>query len=122
LIKKTLEYAGLWGKIDIYNDIDINDPYIYQEVYQKLNLSGIFQCESDLFKNIISEMKPNRFDDISVIVALGRPGPLDLIPSYINRKFGREKVVYPFPELEPVLKETYGVWVNYTPPYLATSK
>ncbi|PLC14035.1 DNA polymerase III subunit alpha [Bacillus paralicheniformis] len=111
LIKKTLEFAGLWGEIDIYRDIDINDPKIYQDVYQKLNLSGIFQCESDLFKGIIDDMKPTSFRDISVIVALGRPGPLDLIPTYVARKWGKEKVTYPFQELEPVLKETFGVWV-----------
>jgi DNA polymerase III subunit alpha len=110
LIKKTLEYAGLWGKFDI-EDIDLNDPYVYEKVYNQLNLSGIFQCESDLYKSIIAEMKPNCFEDISVIMALGRPGPLDLIPSYIRRKWGFEKVTYPFSELEPVLKKTYGVWV-----------
>lgn len=110
LIKKTLEYAGLWGKFDI-EDIDLNDPYVYEKVYNQLNLSGIFQCESDLFRSIIAEMKPNCFEDISVIVALGRPGPLDLIPSYIRRKWGLEKVTYPFPELEPVLKKTYGIFV-----------
>ncbi|MCD7910902.1 DNA polymerase III subunit alpha [Bacillus velezensis] len=111
LIKKTLEFAGIWGEIDIYRDIDVNDPKIYKDVYQNLNLAGIFQCESDLFKKIISEMKPNSFRDISVIVALGRPGPLDLIPTYVARKWGKEKVTYPFMELEPVLKETFGVWV-----------
>lgn len=111
LIRKTLELADLWGEIDIYRDIDINDPRIYTEIYQKLNLSGIFQCESDLFRQVIQEMKPTNFEDISVLVALCRPGPLDLIPSYINRKFGREKVTYPFPALKPVLEETYGVWV-----------
>jgi DNA polymerase III subunit alpha len=111
LVKKTLEYSGLWGKINIYRDLDLNDPAIYSDVYQKLNLSGIFQCESDLFRGIIRDMKPTSFEDISVIVALGRPGPLDLIPSYVARKWGREKVTYPFAELQPVLKETYGVWV-----------
>lgn len=111
LIKKTMEYAGLWGKMNIYRDIDVNDPKMYQEVYQALNLSGIFQCESDLFRKIIDDMKPTSFGDISVIVALGRPGPLDLIPSYVARKHGREKVKYPFQELEPVLGETYGIWV-----------
>lgn len=111
LIKKTLEKAGLWGKINIYRDIDVNDPAIYEHVYNALNLSGIFQCESDLFKKIIDGMKPNSFADISVIVALGRPGPLELIPTYVDRKWGRKKVTYPFDELSPVLEETYGVWV-----------
>lgn len=56
-------------------------------------------------------MKPNSFEDISVIVALGRHGPLDLIPTYVARKWGREELKYPFSALEPVLQETYGVWV-----------
>lgn len=111
LVKKTLEFSGLWGTMNIYRDIDINDPLIYEKVYNALNLSGIFQCESDLFKKIISDMKPNSFEDISVIVALGRPGPLDLIPTYVARKWGKEEVKYPFDALEPVLGETYGVWV-----------
>lgn len=111
LVKKTMEYAGIWGTMDIYRDIDVNDPNIYSKVYQALNLSGIFQCESDLFRKIIDDMKPTSFGDISVIVALGRPGPLDLIPTYVARKWGREKVTYPFQELAPVLEETFGVWV-----------
>jgi DNA polymerase III subunit alpha len=112
LVKKTMEYAGIWGTMNIYRDIDVNDPVIFDRIYNALNLSGIFQCESDLFKKIIRDMKPNSFADISVIVALGRPGPLDLIPTYVNRKWGREKVTYPFPQLQPVLEETFGVWVN----------
>ncbi len=111
LAKKTMEYSGLWGQMNIYRDIELNDPNIYIKVFQALNLSGIFQCESDLFRKIIDEMKPTSLTDISVIVALGRPGPLDLIPTYVNRKWGREKVTYPFQELAPVLEETFGVWV-----------
>ncbi|QHW35832.1 DNA polymerase III subunit alpha (plasmid) [Paenibacillus rhizovicinus] len=109
VIKLTMEYAGIWGVVDI-DDIDLNDPKVYQDVYQALNLAGIFQCESDLYQGIIKEMRPSSFDDISVIVALGRPGPMDLIPSYINRKFGRERIVYPVPELEEILKDTFGIW------------
>jgi len=70
LIKKTMEFAGIWGTMDPYRDIDVNDPNIYKNVYNQLNLSGIFQCESDLFRKIINDMKPNSFADISVIVAL----------------------------------------------------
>ncbi|WP_067923685.1 DNA polymerase III subunit alpha [Alicyclobacillus shizuokensis] len=110
LIKYTMQYAGIYGKVDL-NEIDLNDPKVYEEIYNKLNLAGIFQCESKLYHDIISAMKPNCFEDISVIVALGRPGPLDLIPDYIDRKWGRKKVEYPLPELEPILKDTYGVWV-----------
>ncbi|GAK42126.1 DNA polymerase III subunit alpha [Paenibacillus sp. TCA20] len=109
LIKKTKQNAGIMD-LDL-NTIDFNDPKIYEEIYNKLNLSGIFQCESDLFRGIIKDMEPSNVEDISVIVALGRPGPLDLIPSYIRRKKGQERVTYPFDSLEPVLGKTYGIWV-----------
>jgi len=109
LIKQTKINAGI-ADFDL-KYIDYNDPRIYEEVYNKLNLSGIFQCESDLFRGIIKEMEPSNVQDISVIVALGRPGPLDLIPSYIRRKKGQEKVTFPFDSLQPILGETYGIWV-----------
>lgn len=109
LIKKTKENAGIQSMDLRY--IDYNDPKIYEDVYNTLNLSGIFQCESDLFRGIIKEMKPSSVQDISVIVALGRPGPMDLIPTYIRRKWGYERPTYPFMELQEILEETYGVWV-----------
>lgn len=110
LIKNTMDLAGISETMDM-EDIPLNDPYVYEQVYNKLDLNGIFQCESDLFHKIISDLKPTCFEDIGVIVALGRPGPLDLIPEYVERKWGRSKVTYPFDSLEPILKETYGVWV-----------
>lgn len=109
LLKITMQNAGIWGTFNI-EDINLNDPKIYAEVYNKLNLSGIFQVEGDGMKDVITHMKPNCFEDIGVICALYRPGPMDLIPTYINRKFGREPVVYPFPELKEVLEDTFGVW------------
>ena len=110
LIKKTMQYAGIWGEVDI-EDIDLNDPKIYADVYNSLNLSGIFQVESDGMKDVIRELKPDCFEDIVAILALYRPGPMDFIPTYIKRKHGKEKVVYDFPECEDILKDTYGVLV-----------
>ena len=77
------------------------------------NLEGIFQLESDGMKQITRELKPSGIEDLSSISALYRPGPLDagLIPIFIDRKHGREKVSYQHPILEPILKETYGVIV-----------
>ncbi len=77
----------------------------------KGDLEGIFQLESDGMKKIVQELKPSGIEDISSILALYRPGPLDagLIPIFINRKHGREKIVYQHELLEPILKETYGV-------------
>lgn len=77
----------------------------------KGDLEGIFQLESDGMKKIVQELKPSGIEDISSILALYRPGPLDagLIPIFINRKHGREKIIYQHELLEPILKETYGV-------------
>src|SRR5690606_7861480 len=110
LIKKAMENAGIWGEVDI-EDINLNDPLVYEKVYNSLSLSGIFQVESDGMKNVIQEMKPDNFEDIVAILALYRPGPMDFIPTYIRRKHGKEKVVYDFPECEDILKDTYGVLV-----------
>lgn len=110
LIKKTMEYAGLWGEFDI-ESIDLNDPLIYERVYNSLNLSGIFQVESNGMKDVIKELKPDCFEDIVAILALYRPGPMDFIPTYIARKHGKEKVTYDFPVCEDILKDTYGVLI-----------
>ncbi len=71
--------------------------------------TGLFQLESGGMRNALRSLKPDRFEDIIAVVALYRPGPMENIPSYINRKHGREKVEYPHPLLEPILRETYGI-------------
>ncbi|MGL5804701.1 MAG: LAGLIDADG family homing endonuclease, partial [Xenococcaceae cyanobacterium] len=75
------------------------------------DLEGIFQLESDGMKQMARDLQPSGIEDISSISALYRPGPLDagLIPIFIDRKHGKEKVKYQHPLLEPILKETYGV-------------
>jgi DNA polymerase-3 subunit alpha len=77
------------------------------------DLEGIFQLESSGMKQIVRELKPSGIEDISSILALYRPGPLDagLIPKFIDRKHGREPIRYEHPLLEPILKETYAVLV-----------
>ncbi len=76
-------------------------------------LEGIFQLESSGMKQIVKDLKPSNIEDISSILALYRPGPLDagLIPDFINRKHGREPIEYKHPVLEPILNETYAVMV-----------
>jgi DNA polymerase-3 subunit alpha len=76
-------------------------------------LEGIFQLESSGMRQVVKDLKPSGIEDISSILALYRPGPLDagLIPKFIDRKHGREAVVYEHPLLEPILKETYAVMV-----------
>jgi DNA polymerase-3 subunit alpha len=75
------------------------------------DLEGIFQLESQGMKQIVKDLKPSGIEDISSILALYRPGPLDagLIPIFINRKHGREAISYEHPLLEDILNETYGV-------------
>lgn len=87
------------------------DIYRTHKLLEKGDLEGIFQLESDGMKKIVQELKPSGIEDISSILALYRPGPLDagLIPIFINRKHGREQIVYQHELLTPILKETYGV-------------
>lgn len=100
------------GKEIEFLKLPLDDPKVYELLKEGLT-SGVFQLESSGMKNLLKRLEPDSFDDIVAVLALYRPGPLKsgLVDSYINRKHGREPVEYPFPELEPILKETYGVWV-----------
>ncbi|MFO0773470.1 MAG: DNA polymerase III subunit alpha [Nitrospiraceae bacterium] len=73
--------------------------------------TGIFQLESTGMRDLLTGLKPDRFEDIIAIIALYRPGPMDLIPDFIKRKQGKVPITYELPELEPILKDTYGVIV-----------
>jgi len=92
--------------------LPLDDPKVY-EILQEGKTTGVFQLESRGMKELLKKLKPDSFDDIVAVLALYRPGPLKsgLVDTYIKRKHGQEPVEYPFPELEPVLKETYGVIV-----------
>lgn len=81
------------------------------KLLEKGDLDGIFQLESSGMMDIVKKLKPSCLDDISSILALYRPGPLDagLIPQFIDRKHGRDEISYDHPLLEPILKETYGI-------------
>lgn len=75
--------------------------------------SGVFQLESEGLKEVLRKLQPEKFEDIIAVNALYRPGPLGsgMVDDFIERKHGRQKITYLFPELEPILKETYGVIV-----------
>ncbi len=81
------------------------------ELLQAGRTSSVFQLESQGMKDILRKMKPDKFEDIIAILALYRPGPIQggMVDEFINRKHGKVPVVYDLPELEPILKETYGV-------------
>jgi DNA polymerase-3 subunit alpha len=90
-----------------------HDVRITYELLESGDLEGLFQLESSGMKQIVKELKPSNIEDISSILALYRPGPLDagLIPKFINRKHGREEIEYDTNILEPILNETYGIMV-----------
>ncbi len=90
--------------------LPLDDPAPY-ELLKKAQTVAVFQLESSGMQRMLKDAKPDRFEDIIALVALYRPGPMDLIPSFIARKHGREEVEYPDPRVEPILKETYGIMV-----------
>ncbi len=83
------------------------------ELLQRGETFGVFQLESGGMQELLKKMKPDVFDDIVALLALYRPGPLNLgmDKQFVERKSGREEIRYAFPELEPVLKDTYGILI-----------
>jgi len=92
------------------DDIPLDDPKAY-ELFQRGETNAIFQFESDGMKKHMKDLKPDRFEDLIAMNALYRPGPIQYIPNYINRKHGREEVKYDLPEMEEFLADTYGITV-----------
>lgn len=112
IITKAVEYIDRLhpeSKFDI-DRIPIDDVKTY-ELFQNANTEAVFQFESEGMRALLKQAKPDRLEDLVALNALYRPGPMDLIPSFIARKFGREKVEYLDPRMEPVLAETYGIMV-----------
>jgi len=95
--------------IDIDN-IPLDDAKTY-ELFSKGQTVGTFQFESPGMQKYLRELKPTQFEDLIAMNALYRPGPMDNIPDFIDRKQGRKNIEYDFPEMEPRLKDTYGVTV-----------
>ena len=98
------------GKTLDLSKINLNDPSIFK-LFSNADTEGIFQYESSGMKNLMKKLKPTSFSDLVASVALFRPGPMNNIDLFVRRKHGEEKVTYLSPDLEPILKETYGVIV-----------
>jgi len=92
------------------NKITLDDDKTYK-MLSSGSTTGIFQLESSGMKDVLIGLMPDRFEDIIAVVSLYRPGPMENIPSYINRKHGREKISYMHPFLEDILEETYGIFI-----------
>ncbi len=98
------------GKKITTADISLKDPNVYS-IMSRGDTAGIFQFEGKGITDLIIRAQPTAFEDIVAINALYRPGPMDMIPDYLDRKSGRKSAEFIFPELEPILKETYGIVV-----------
>jgi DNA polymerase III subunit alpha len=101
------------GKALDLTAIPLNDKTTYEKVFHAALTDGVFQFESSGMRDVLRRYKPDSVEDLTALNALYRPGPIQggMIDDFIERKWGRRKVDYIFPELEPVLKETLGVIV-----------
>ncbi len=90
--------------------LPLNDPAAFS-IFKNGNTTAVFQFESRGMRELLRQAPVGRFEDIIALVALYRPGPMELIPDYVARKSGRDRVAYPDPRLEPILGPTYGVMV-----------
>ena len=113
MIQKAVDLiaADSGETIDLDN-LPMDDSATFK-LLERGDLGGIFQLESSGMRQIVRDLKPSGLEDISSVLALYRPGPLDagLIPKFINRKHGREKIDFAHEVLQPILTETYGIMV-----------
>ncbi len=101
--------AGRGVKLDL-EEIPLDDPKTF-ELFARAQTSGVFQFESGGMRDVLRRARPSRLEDLIALNALFRPGPMQAIDEFIARKHGLSPVTYDFPELEPILTETYGIVV-----------
>jgi len=114
---KTLSVMARAVELLRQRDIEVNlstipldDPRTY-EMVSRGETVGVFQLESGGMRDVLRRLRPDRFEEMIAVVALYRPGPMDNIPSFISRKHGEEGIDYLHPNLEGILKETYGIMI-----------
>ncbi len=111
IIEETLKLIKeRHGKVIDIDNLNLDDPGPYKMLSEGKTV-GVFQLEGSGMTRYLKELRPTSLEDIIAMVALFRPGPIELIPSFIKRKHGEEKVTYLHPRLEPILKNTYGIAV-----------
>ncbi|HPK10292.1 MAG TPA: DNA polymerase III subunit alpha [Saprospiraceae bacterium] len=111
IIKDAVDIVKRTKGVEInIDEVDLDDPVTY-ELFQKGETIGIFQYESPGMQKHLKSLKPNKFGDLIAMNALYRPGPMQYIDNFINRKHGREAITYDLPEMEEFLAETYGITV-----------
>ncbi len=111
ILKEAVANVKKRSGIDVDVDtIPIDDKLTY-ELFSRGETVAIFQFESPGMQKWLRELKPTRFEDLIAMNALYRPGPMDYIPDFVDRKQGRKKIEYDLPEMEDTLKDTYGITV-----------
>jgi len=109
VIKNAIKFIRQSHNITLdIDDIPLDDKQTY-ELLMRGETDGVFQLESDGMKEIMINMKPDHIEDVIALIALYRPGPMKMVPEFIARKQGKTKITYELPELEGILKETYGI-------------
>ncbi|MBI2029123.1 DNA polymerase III subunit alpha [Candidatus Gottesmanbacteria bacterium] len=111
ILQNAINFVKVNRGLDIdLSSVTLDDKAAYK-VIQDGNTTGVFQLESGGMRRLAQDLKPNKFSDISAMVALFRPGPMDWIPDFIAAKENPRKIKYPHPALKPILAETYGIAV-----------
>ena len=111
VIEKTRELVRASTGIDIDVDaVPLDDEKTFA-MLQRGESAGVFQLEGSQMRSLLRSLRPSSLEEIAAVIALYRPGPMANIPRYVDRKHGREPIDYPHPDLEPILRETYGVLV-----------
>lgn len=111
IIEKTIRLIKETKDIDIdIKKIPLDDPITFK-LLQNGETTGVFQLESSGMRHYLKELKPTELEDIIAMIALYRPGPMELIPHYIKRKFKKEPVIYIHPKLKPILEKTHGIGI-----------
>ena len=111
ILKDTVENIRQSRGEDLdINSIPIDDAETYA-LFSRGDTVGVFQFESEGMQKWLIELQPSRFEDLIAMNALYRPGPMDYIPDFVNRKHGRSKIEYDLPDMEEYLHDTYGVTV-----------
>ncbi|MDD4869507.1 MAG: DNA polymerase III subunit alpha, partial [Kiritimatiellae bacterium] len=109
VIKETIDLVkDTTGKIIDLDNLPMDDKLTY-ELFNRGDTIGVFQLESPGMRDLIRRVGIDRIEDLIAMIALYRPGPMNMLDDYVNRKTGKSKIIYDHPLLEPVLKETYGV-------------
>ncbi len=110
LVNANKQRAALGEAPLSFETLPLNDKASFN-LLKTANTTAVFQLESRGMKDMLKQAKPDCFEDIIALVALYRPGPMDLIPDFCRRKHGQQRVEYPHPATESILKETYGIAV-----------